>query len=360
MFGMEKDAGRATVFIVDDMEINRTVLGEIISHMGCEPFLFESGEEALREVGRRWKEGGARPELILTDISMPGMNGYELCNILKRHEHTRNIPIIFISAYNESRDIVEGFSHGCEDYITKPFIAEEVQARVGVHLKLYAATRELKEMNRHLQVSVREQLKQMELERKNFLRALAVIAARNTGYDESFTERLKNNCRTLAQGMQLSPLFEEKISDTYIDTIELAAPLCDIGNIGIAGDILQKKDALSEEEEKILQSHTLIGAELLAEIRGRSWDYNDFNTIAEEIVRSHHENWDGSGYPEGLKGEEIPLCARIVALVSRYCALTGEEEVCGAEALRIMEKEAGVRFDPDIYRICCKISRQFR
>lgn len=359
MFGLEKDAGRATVFIVDDMEINRTVLGEIISYMGCAPVLFESGEKAIEELRNRWKSGGKKPQLILTDISMPGMDGYELCRILKGHENTKNIPIIFISAYNESKDIVEGFSHGCEDYITKPFIAEEVQARVGLHLKLYSVTRELKEMNRRLQASVREQLRQMELEKKNFLRALAGIAARSADYDEAAMGRLKDNCRTLAQGMQLSPLFEEKISDTYIDTIELAASLCDIGNIGIPREILQKKDALTEEDESILREHTLIGAEILEEIRSSS-DYNEFIIIAEEIVLCHHEKWDGSGYPRGLKGEEIPLSARIISLMSRYCELTGEENLSAREALSVMEKEAGVRYDPDIYRICCKIFRQLR
>jgi len=359
MFGVEKETGKATVFVVDDMEINRVVLGEIISGMGCEPVLFESGEEALREIRSRWKWGGIRPQLILTDISMPGMNGYEFCRILKSNEHTGNIPIIFISAYNESRDIVEGFSHGCEDYITKPFIAEEVQARVGLHLKLYAVTRELKETNRQLQVSVREQLRQMELEKKNFLYALAKIAARDAGYDRAFAERLKKNCRTLTQGMQLSPLFEGKISDTYIDTIELAAGLCDIGNIGVPREILQKKGPLTKQEQEALESHTLIGAELLEELRGSS-DYNDFIMIAAEIVHYHHENWDGSGYPAGLKGQEIPLSARIISLISRYCNLTDKDNLSGKEALLAMEEEAGTWFDPDIYKICCRISRQLQ
>ncbi len=358
MFGREKDAGRATVFIVDDMEVNRSVLKEIIGHMGCKPVLFESGEKALEGIRNRLQDGN-RPHLILTDISMPGMDGYELCRILKGNEYTRNIPVIFTSVYNESKDIVEGFAHGCEDYITKPFIAEEVEARVGLHLKLYAATRELKEMNRHLQASLREQLRQMELEKKSFLRALARVAARNTGYDKAFMRRLKRNCRILAQGMQLSPKFGEQISDTYIETIELAATLCDIGNIGIPREILQKKEALTGEEEEILRSHTLIGAELLEEIQDRS-DYNDFIAVAGEIVRCHHESWDGSGYPQGLKGEEIPLSARIVSLMSRYCALTGEEGLSPREALGAMKKEAGARFDPDIYKICSKIVRQFR
>ena len=349
----EKRAGKATVLIVDDVEINRIILGEIIKNMGCDFVLAKSGEEALLRVRERL------PMLVLTDISMPGIDGYELCRILKDSEETRDIPIIFISAFDETQNIVQGFSIGGEDYITKPFIPEEVEARVGVHLRLYEMARQLRGMNRRLQISVNEQLLQMEQEKKNFLYALADVAAQNTSYNKKDMERLQKNCRTLAQGMQFSPLFEEKISDTYIDAIELSAALCDIGNIGIPRDILQKKEALSGEEENILRSHTLMGAELLEEIQGGS-DFNDFITIAREIVRCHHENWDGSGYPQGLKGEEIPLSARIVSLMSRYSSLTADGNAGTAQALSILEKEAGVRFEPDIYKICCKISRQLR
>ncbi len=121
----------AMVLIVDDVEINRVILEEIIHNIGCQTALAENGEEALRLVKK------VSPQLILSDISMPGMNGYELCSRLKENEETREIPVIFISAFDASEDIVEGFSHGGEDYITKPFIPEEVQARVSVHLKLH-------------------------------------------------------------------------------------------------------------------------------------------------------------------------------------------------------------------------------
>ena len=139
-----KDSSKAEILIIDDVEMNREILREIISDMGESPFLAESGEQAL-EMLDGWK-----PQLILTDISMPGMDGYELCKILKKGEKTRNIPVIFISAFSEPEDIIEGFSLGGEDYITKPFIPEVVQARVGVHLRLYEAKRELMESNRKL------------------------------------------------------------------------------------------------------------------------------------------------------------------------------------------------------------------
>lgn len=347
----EKRAGKATVLIVDDVEINRIILGEIIKNMGCDFVLAKSGEEALLRVRERL------PMLVLTDISMPGIDGYELCRILKDSEETRDIPIIFISAFDETQNIVQGFSIGGEDYITKPFIPEEVEARVGVHLRLYEMARQLRGMNRRLQISVNEQLLQMEQEKKNFLYALADVAAQNTSYNKKDMERLQKNCRTLAQGMQFSPLFEEKISDTYIDTIELAAPLCDIGNIGIPGEILSKEGDLTKEEAAVARNHTNIVAKLLKDIHGSS-DYNDFIRISMDIAHYHHENWDGSGYPEGLKGEEIPLAAQIVHIMSRFCALTGREKQNREEALAVMRQEAGKIFGPDIFEICCRISRQ--
>lgn len=350
MIDGEKHMDTETILIVDDVETNRAILEEIIKDMGCVPILAEGGEQALQLVRQK------RPQLILTDISMPGMDGYELCRLLKADEKTREIPIIFISAFDDPMDIVEGFLRGGGDYITKPFIPEVVQARVGVHLRLYTASRELKEMNRRLQVSVGEQLKQMEQEKKNVLYALANIAAHNSSYDKDFRDRLSRNCRILAQGMQFSPLFEDKVSDDFIETIGLAAPLCDIGNIGIPMDIL-KKEAWTPEEEQMIRSHTEIGAKLLKDLYVSS-DYNDFISISIDIAHYHHENWDGGGYPEGRSREEIPLAAQIVSIMERYCRLTASKEADRKEALAAMEPEAGVRFNPDIYRICCKISRQ--
>ncbi|MCM1273571.1 MAG: response regulator [Clostridium sp.] len=348
---MNRDAGKAKILIIDDVETNREILGEIIKDMNCDPVLAESGEQALEIL----KE--MLPELILTDISMPGMDGYELCRILKKNRDTKDIPVVFISAFDDPKDIIEGFSLGGEDYITKPFIAAVVQARVGVHLRLHEVKRELKEMNRKLQISVSEQLAQMENEKKNILYAMANIAAQNSDYEKEHVERIGHNCRILAQGMQLSPLFETQISDTYIDAIELAAPLCDIGNIGISKEILQKKTKLTDEEVAIVRSHTNIGAKLLEDLHVNS-DYNDFISVAIDIARCHHENWDGSGYPNAISKEEIPLAAQIVAVVERYCILTGEGNYSKEKAVEMMKAEAGIKFNPDIFEIFCKILRQ--
>ena len=352
MADTEKTAAGRKVLIVDDLEPNRLILEEIIKNMDCIPILAEGGKQALELVKEH------TPQLVLTDISMPEMDGYELCRKLKSKEKTRDIPIVFISAFDNPQDIVEGFRLGGADYITKPFIAELVQARVGVHLSLYESGHKLAEMNRRLQVSVSEQLRQMEQEKKNILYALANIAAQNAGYDEHYTERLKQNCQILAQGMQLSPLFEDKVSDSFIDAIALAAPLCDIGNMGIPSDILKKGTGLAPEESAIMQKHTTIGAKLLSDLYVNN-DYNHFINTSIEITHYHHENWDGSGYPCGLSGDKIPLAAQIVSVMEAYCRLT-EQNDCGREkALETMRKEAGHRFNADIFGICEKISRQF-
>ncbi len=351
------DRDAAKILIVDDVEANRFTLRDIITDMGYQAILTENGEQALKIVSR------FQIQLIISDIAMPVMDGYELCKKIKENPDTREIPIIFISAFDDPADIVKGFALEGEDYITKPFIPEVVRARVQVHLKLYEATLGLQEINRQLQTSVNEQLKQMELEKKNVLYALLRVARENASYDEDHMSRLSHNCRILAEAMQLSNQYGHLISDSYIETIELAAPLCDLGNVAIPTQILQKKTGLSSEEERIMQTHAEIGARVLRDIK-RNGDYNDFLQMSIEIANYHHENWDGSGYPEGVTGDDIPLSAQIVALVSEYCALTENRTYRDMydkdDTFEIMQADVGVKFNPDMFAILQKIYRQLQ
>ena len=223
------------ILIVDDVETNRFVLRNIITDMGLQPILAENGVQALRIVERH------RPQLILLDVSMPEMDGYEFCRLMKEDPVTRDIPIIFISAYDEPDDIITGFSLGGEDYITKPFIQEVVQARVSTHLKLHQAAQELAETNRRLQASVNEQLIQMEKEKKKVLYAMVSVARKSAGYDEDHMERLQYNSKVFSRAMQLSPKYEDLVSDSFVETISIAAPLQDLGNVAIPSEILTRK-----------------------------------------------------------------------------------------------------------------------
>ena len=345
------------ILIVDDVEENRFVLRDIIRDMGYLPILTENGVQALKMIER------FHPQLIISDVAMPQMDGYEFCRHIKENAETRDIPIVFISAFDDPSDIVQGFNLGGEDYITKPFIPEVVKARVGLHLKLAETNRNRMEINRQLHVSVNEQLRQIEIEKKNILYALVRVERENVCYDEQHMERLSYNCRLLAEAMQLSADYGHLISDSYIETMGLAAPLCDLGNVALPTDILQKTGEWSDEERSVMQSHTTVGAQILRDIK-REGDYNDFLQVAIDIANYHHENWDGSGYPCGLSGQDIPLAAQIVAVVNEYCALTentGEREAYdGGEALAQMETEVGTVFSPDIFQILRKIYRQLR
>lgn len=349
---------KGSVLIVDDVLVNRMVLRNIIASMGYTPVLAEGGKQALELI----KEG--LPELFLLDISMPEMDGYELAAILKGDVNTRDIPIIFISAIDETEDIVKGFEIGGEDYIIKPFIPAVVKARVGVHLKFAEMHTELVESNRRLQASLSNQLKQIEEEKKGVLYALAGLARANSNYDDSYLDRGVFNCRLLANAMQISGIHTDVMSDSYIDTLLLASPLCNIGNVGIPVEILQKREAgLSSEERTVMQTHTTLGAKILSDLVVNK-DYNDFVKMAEEVAHFHHENWDGSGYPEGLKGDEIPLSAQIASIVTVYGALTSSrayrDPYTKEEAYEIMNAEKGVMFNPVLLELFNKISRQVR
>lgn len=355
---MAQEAGTkemAKILVVDDVDTNRFVLRDIIQEMGCQPVLTENGMQALKMVSR------IHPRLIILDIAMPEMDGYEVCKVLKENPETRDIPIIFISAFDDPSDVVKGFDLGGEDYITKPFIPKIVKARLQLHLKLYDTNKELVEMNRRLQTSVSEQLHQLELEKRNVLYALTRVARENACYDKNHMERLCYNCRILAEAMQLSADYSHLISDAYVDTIELAAPLCDLGNVAIPTELLQKKESLSQEERNVIRTHTEVGAKILQDIMDTG-DYNDFLQMSLDIAHYHHENWDGSGYPCGKSGEEIPLSAQIVSVVSAYCAMTENRVYRDSyhieETLTMMEADAGKKFNPNIFGILRKIYRQ--
>ncbi len=343
------------ILIVDDVEANRFVLRNIITDMGYQPILTENGMQALKVVEHM------KPQLIILDIAMPEMDGYEVCEQIKSNPDTRNIPIVFISAFDEPADIVKGFNIGGEDYITKPFIPEVVKVRVGMHLKLAEANRSATEMNRQLQVSVNEQLKQLENERKKVLYALIRVARENASYDVKHMERVSYNCRILTEAMQLSSEYGHLISDNYIDIIELASPLCDLGNLAIPTHILQKEGILDAEEVAIMQNHTIIGARILKDVKDLGND-NGFIRMAEEIANFHHENWDGSGYPSGIRGEDIPLSAQIVAVASAYSSLTEKRTYREAfeqeRALEVMEADVDIKFNPYIFNVLKKIVKQ--
>ena len=345
------------VLIVDDVEVNRFVLSNIIKSMGYVPVTAENGKVAYELI----KESA--PALILLDVAMPEMDGFELTGILKADVNTRDIPIIFISAFDETADMVKGFKLGGQDYVVKPFVPEVVKARVGVHLQFYNTKKELQDSNRRLQASLSNQLRQIEEERRGVLYALANLARTNSMYGDDYIERLQFDCRIIAQALQIADIYSDVLSDSYVDTLEMAAPLMDIGNVAVSSNILQKDSELSAEDREYIKKHTTVGSKLLRDITLKK-DYRDFVDLAIDIAKCHHENWDGSGYPEGLKGDEIPLSAQIVSVASVFCALTSDRAYRSAysfdEAIGIMDQIHETRFNPKVYSVFKMIVGQLK
>ncbi len=347
----------ANVLIVDDVTSNLVILTEMIKNAGYIARPVKSVKQAMKAMEV------VLPQLILLDISMPDMDGYEFCELLKKDVKTRNIPIIFISAMNATEDKIRGFKVGAVDFISKPFEVEEVTMRVNNHLKIYKMQQELEMYNKRLYKMVNEQIKKITEEEKNFIYALAMLSESKEDPSGTHIRNVGRNCKLLAQSLQFSPKFEKEITNSFISTIEIAAPLHDIGKISISDTILLKPGMLTEEEMKIVKKHAETGAKTLTELYNMN-EHNEFLEMAIDIAHYHHEKWNGKGYPEGLSGKDIPLAARIMAVVDVYDALTSERCYKTAysheKSMEIINEEAGKSFDADIIEVFNKIQKQLK
>ncbi len=347
----------ANILIVDDITSNLVVLTEMIKNAGYTARPVVSVQQAMKAMKV------ALPQLILLDISMPDMDGYEFCELLKKDVKTRNIPIIFISAMNSKEDKVKGFKVGAVDFISKPFELEEVTMRVNNHLKIYKMQQELEIYNKRLYKMVNEQIKKIIEEEKNFIYALAMLSESKEDPIGTHIRNVGRNCKLLAQSLQFSPKFEKEITNSFISTIEIAAPLHDIGKISIHDNILLKPGALTPEEMKIVRSHAEVGAKTLTELYNMN-QHSEFLEMAIDIAHYHHEKWNGKGYPEGLSGKDIPLSARIMSVIDVYDALTNERAYKTAysheKSMEIINEESGKSFDADIIEVFNKIQKQLK
>ena len=352
------------ILVVDDVEVNLIILEEIIKNMGYQAMTAQSVKEAVELM----QDTGNLQQIILSDISMPDIDGFTFCTMLKKNPYTRNIPLIFISAMDQAADNSQGLEMGAVDYISKPFDRAEVELRINTHVKVYMLQKELEENNRRLTLLINGHMEKMYTEQKNIMLALARLVEfkesqeSNNELNNAHYYNIPYNSRMLAQGMQFSPKFEEQIDDQFIDTVESSSALHDIGKIMIPDYILLKKGVLTAQEWDIMCTHTSLGAKALSDIY-KNVEKNDFIDMAIDIAHYHHENWDGSGYPCGLKGKEIPLAARIVKVVDVYDAMLNQraykDRIPMEETLEWMADGAGKYFDPDIIQVFLKIHRNF-
>ena len=262
----------------------------------------------------------APPDLILLDINMPEMDGFEVCRRLKADENLRAIPVIFLSALSDTSDKVAAFRAGGIDYVTKPFQVEELRARVETHLKLRRLQRRLEEQNERLQELAQEQVKEISDSQLATILALTNLAESRDDDTGNHIRRVQGFCRLLAKRLRGERAWAPTVTPSFIANIGHASALHDIGKVGIPDRVLLKPGRLDDGEFAIMRSHTVLGANTLAAVR-EQYPSNAFVNMGIAIARSHHERWDGSGYPDGLAGDAIPLPARILTVADQYDAL---------------------------------------
>ncbi len=353
---MEEQSMKPTVMLVDDTPANLRLLQEILQNKGYRVLAFLGGRMALSAALRN------PPDLLLLDITMPEMDGFEVCTRLKSEEKLKDIPVIFISALNDTANIVRAFACGGVDYVTKPFQCEEVYARVGTHLRLRRLQAELARHNLYLENLVQEKVAEISESQLTTILALAKLAETRDDDTGIHIERTKNFCRVLAETMRKDPGLADIIDDAFAENLFQASPLHDIGKVGIRDEILLKPGKLAPAEFEIMKTHTLIGANTLQAVRDK-YPKSVFITMGLAIARSHHEKWDGSGYPDGLTGEAIPLSARIMAVADVYDALRAKrpykQPFPHEESCEIIRKGSGGHFDPAVVRAFCAAADEF-
>ena len=335
------------ILIVDDMPENLNVLGELLHGAGYHVKVATNGLTALNLANQQ-----PRPSLILLDVMMPEMDGHEVLRQLRSNINTREIPVIFLTAMNSDDDEERAFGEGIADYITKPLKPALALARVRSQLLVRQARRWLQDQNLALEAEVKRRMQENDLIQAVSIRALAHLAETRDNETGAHIQRTQAYVRLLATRLSDHPLFSQTLDNKYIEVLARSAPLHDIGKVGIPDYILLKPGKLTPEEWEIMKTHTLLGCESIA-LAERDIDTSvEFLQQAKEIVRSHHERWDGTGYPDGLAGDAIPLSARLMAIADVFDALISKRvykaAIAFSEVHKIMQEGRGSHFDPDI------------
>ncbi len=345
-----------TVMVVDDLPENLRLLGTMLKEKGYRIYVFPNGNLALKAAEQN------PPDLILLDINMPGMNGYEVCNKLKANENLADIPVIFVSALNDSFDKLEAFRVGGVDYISKPFQVEEVLARVETHLKLRRYQTELEQHNDRLSELVEAKVKELTESQMSTIFALAKLAESRDEETGKHIERVRLFSQLLTQELRANGLHPDVINDDFVENIYHASPLHDIGKVAIRDAVLLKPKRLNPEEIEEIKYHTVFGAQTLEKVY-QMYPKNKFICMGVLISRSHHEKWDGTGYPDGLSGKEIPLCARIMAVADVYDALRTDRcyrmGLSHRAVVQYIRKDSGKHFDPDVVKAFVELNESF-
>jgi putative two-component system response regulator len=349
---------KPTILVVDDTPDNLTLMTALLKD-DYRVKVAHNGERALRLV-----QGSDPPALVLLDIMMPGMDGYEVCRRLKADPLTESIPIIFLTARSEAEDETRGLSMGAVDYIVKPISPPVVMARIRTQLMLKSASDFLRGKSDLLESEVARRTAEIQDLQDAMVLSMASLAETRDNETGNHLRRTQHYVKRLAQQLRLNPRFADELDDRCIDLLFKSAPLHDIGKVGIPDSILLKPSRLDPDEFEIMKTHTTLGRDAIVHAEQALGHEVPFLRFAKEIALSHQEKWDGSGYPEALVGEAIPLSARLMALADVYDALISKRVYKPAftheDSVRMILEGSGTHFDPDVAQAFQAVQEDFR
>lgn len=336
----------ATILIVDDEPANLSLLTHLLRPV-YQVRAANSGENALRAAASE-----PQPALVLLDVMMPGMDGYEVLERLRNNPVTSDIPVIFLTALADSDDEERGLQLGAIDYIVKPIKPAIVLARVRTQLEAKHTRDWLKDKNAILEAEVARRMVENDLTQVVSIRALAHLAETRDPETGQHILRTQNYVRTLAMRLRQHPRFSAVLDLRTIDLLTRSAPLHDIGKVGIPDSILQKPGPLTPDEWEIMKTHARLGSDAIEQAEIDVEQPVAFLLLAKEIAHWHHERWDGKGYPDGLAGDAIPVSARLMAVADVFDALISRRvykpPMSYDEARDIISAGSGSHLDPDI------------
>lgn len=340
---------RQTVLIIDDTPDNIEVLRQLLRDAyGVRAAL--SGEKGL-ELAQT-----APPDIILLDIMMPGLDGYEVCRRLKASPVTASIPVVFISALDQTQDEAYGLELGAVDYIRKPFEPTVVKARVRNHLALKRYETGLEEL-------VRERTAELALTQQVTIEALATLAEYRDSETGGHIKRTQHYVLALARYLSREGPYQAELDPATVELLYRCAPLHDIGKVAVRDCVLLKPGKLTAEEFEEMKQHVLFGSQALAVAEADAGN-SSFLSFARDLILGHHEHWNGQGYPNGWAGEDIPLSGRLMALADVYDALISKRVYKPAfsheTAMDIIQEGRGSHFDPVVVDAFLAIAKEFR
>ena len=349
---------RPTILLVDDTPENLTLMSGLLKNL-YKVKVANSGEKALNMV-----MADAKPDLILLDIMMPGMSGYDVIRALKKSPDTSAIPVIFLTAMGSGEDEMAGLALGAADYITKPISPPIVMARVKTQLENKAAADFLRNHNNFLEAEVNKRTQELMAVQDVTIMVMASLAETRDSDTGNHIRRTQFYVKALAEELRTHPRFAGFLSEHTIGMLFKSAPLHDIGKVGIPDRILLKPGKLTPEEFEIMKTHTTLGRDAIEAAEKQLGIDVEFLKMAKDIAFYHQEKWDGSGYPTGASGEAIPVSARLMAVADVYDALISrrvyKDGMPHEKAVTIIVEGKGQHFDPDIVDAFVRVQEAFR